>query len=161
MFGIDDPAITASVRAYVKLLRATRAVVARTTPLLTHFGLTHTQLGVLEAILHLGPLTQRDLTRKLLTSPGNLTDVIDKLAQRALVVRAPCPEDRRRVRVALTEAGRALIEAVFPRHAQDIHRAMDGLTEADQVALGRLLRHLGQDPAITDAPIDSTDRAPK
>ena len=161
MFGIDDPAITASVRAYVKLLRATRAVVARTTPLLTGFGLTHTQLGVLEAILHLGPLTQRDLTRKLLTSSGNLTDVIDKLAQRGLVVRAPCPEDRRRVRVALTAPGRALIETVFPLHARDIHRAMNGLTEADQRALGRLLRHLGHDPEVTDAPIDTGCPAPK
>ncbi|HQT87922.1 MAG TPA: MarR family transcriptional regulator [Acidiphilium sp.] len=156
MFGVADPAVTASVRAYVKLLRATRAVVARTGPLLAEFGLTHTQLGVLEAILHLGPLTQRDLTRKLLTSPGNLTDVIDKLAQRELVTRAPCPEDRRRVRVALTEAGRILIETVFPLHAADIHRAMEGLSQAEQTMLSRLLRHLGQDPAALDT--DAQDR---
>ncbi|GAA5265416.1 MAG: MarR family winged helix-turn-helix transcriptional regulator [Acidiphilium sp.] len=150
MFGVADPAVTASVRAYVKLLRATRAVVARTGPLLAEFGLTHTQLGVLEAILHLGPLTQRDLTRKLLTSPGNLTDVIDKLAQRDLVTRATCPEDRRRVRVALTATGRTLIETVFPLHAADIHRAMAGLTQAEQTQLGRLLRLLGQDPDARD-----------
>ena len=143
MHGVEDAATIAAVRAYVKLLRASHAVVARTQPRLAEAGLTHTQLGVLEAILHLGPLTQRDLTRKVLTSPGNLTDVIDKLTKRGLVERVPCKEDRRSVRVVLTGPGRAFIEALFPDHARDIAAAMAGVAGADLAELGRLLRLLG------------------
>ncbi|MCF3947847.1 MarR family transcriptional regulator [Acidiphilium sp. AL] len=147
MYGVEDAATIAAVRAYVKLLRASRAVVARTLPRLAEAGLTHTQLGVLEAVLHLGPLTQRDLTRKLLTSPGNLTDVIDKLARRGLVERVACKEDRRSVRVVLTDSGRAFIEGLFPGHAEDIAAAMAGVTGVELAELDRLLRRLGKGAA--------------
>ena len=72
----------------MKLLRAGKAVLARVEPRLAAAGLTPTQLGVLEAILHKGPLTQRELGRKVLTSAGNMTDVVDKLEARGLVRRA-------------------------------------------------------------------------
>lgn len=143
MFGVDDPAVAAAVRAYVKLMRASRSVVARVEPMLTRAGLTVTQLGVLEAVLHKGPLSQRDLVRKVLTSPGNMTDVIDKLERRGLVCRGPIAGDRRQVQVTLTEAGRALISEVFPRHALDIAGAMAGLSQAETAQLDALLRKLG------------------
>ncbi|MGC9270836.1 MarR family winged helix-turn-helix transcriptional regulator [Acidiphilium sp.] len=144
MYGVEDEATKAAIRTYVKLMRASHAVSARTAPRLTALGLTHTQLGVLEALLHLGPLTQRDLSRKILTSPGNLTDVIDKLAKRDLVTRVACPEDRRSVRVVLTEAGTQLIQTLFPGHARDIAAAMAGVTGADLALLDDLLRRLGR-----------------
>ncbi len=143
MFGVDDPATVAAVRAYVKLMRAQRGVVARLEPALAACALTLTQLGVLEAVLHLGPLTHRELGRKLLTSPGNLTDVVDKLEKRGLVTRVRAEQDRRQVRVELTQAGRGLIEDIFPRHAADIAHAMGGLSPAELETLGHLLRKLG------------------
>ncbi len=156
MHGVDDPALRDAVRAYVKLMRATRAVQARVEPLLVREGLTLTQLGVLEAVLHKGPMTQRELGRKVLTSPGNMTDVIDKLAARGLVCRNREGADRRQVQVSLTEAGAALIGDVFPRHAADIGRAMAGLDHAAITQLDDLLRRLGMaaltPPPCTDAP---------
>lgn len=144
MYGVDDPAVEQAVRAYVKLLRATRSVVARIEPLLAEAGLTPTQLGVLEALLHKGPLSHRDLGRKVLTSAGNVTDVVDKLQARGLVRRIKVPEDRRQMAVELTADGKALIEELFPRHAADIGRAMAGLDAAELAQLDGLLRRLGQ-----------------
>ena len=141
---LRDAAISEALRAYVKLLRASKAVVARIEPLLAAEGLTPTQLGVLEAILHLGPMTQGELGRKVLTSAGNMTDLIDKLAARGLVERTRAACDRRRVSVDLTGAGRLLIERVFPRHANDIAGAMSGLGPDELHALGELLRKLGR-----------------
>lgn len=142
-FGVADPAAAEALRAYVKLLRAARAVVARVEPGLANAGLTLTQLGVLEAVLHKGPLTQRELSRKVLTSAGNMTDVIDKLERRGLVARSRKPGDRRAVRVELTAEGRRGIEALFPRHAGEIAAAMGGLTLAELQQLSMLLRKLG------------------
>lgn len=144
MFGVADPGTIAAVRAYVKLMRAQRSVVARLEPALAACALTLTQLGVLEAVLHLGPLTHGELGRKLLTSPGNLTDVVDKLERRGLVCRVRAERDRRQVRVELSQAGRALIEDVFPRHAADIAGAMAGLDAAELASLDGLLRKLGR-----------------
>lgn len=145
--GPEDGRIRETLRVYVKLLRAGKSVLARLEPGLASERLTATQFGVLEAILHKGPLTQRELLRKVLTSPGNMTDVVDKLARRGLVSRERSATDRRAVTVALTPEGRALIEALFPRHARDIAATMDALTESELQELGRLLRKLGRAPA--------------
>ena len=140
----DATRIAEALRAYVKLLRAGKSVLARVEPRLAACGLTATQLGVLEAILHKGPLTQRQLGRKVLTSAGNLTDVIDKLTARGLVERRRSPTDRRSVSVALTREGREMIEALFPQHASDIAAAMDDLSLTELQELGRLLRKVGR-----------------
>jgi MarR family 2-MHQ and catechol resistance regulon transcriptional repressor len=151
MFGVDDPAVEEAVRAYVKLMRAGRAVTGCLEHRLAARGLTGTQLGVLEALLHKGPLTHRELGRKVLTSAGNMTDVVDKLEARGLVRRVRGTADRRQVRVELTDAGRAMIELVFPPHAADIARAMSGLDHAELRALGELLRRLGMAATLSAA----------
>ncbi len=143
MFGVEDACTVAAVQAYVKLLRASRAVVGVVEPLLAARGLTTTQLGVLEALLHKGPMGQRELGRKVLTSAANMTDVLDKLQARGLIARCRGSTDRRSVTVGLTDEGRALIEGLFPRHAADIARAMGGLNRAELERLAALLRKLG------------------
>jgi MarR family 2-MHQ and catechol resistance regulon transcriptional repressor len=149
--GVDDPDIEEAVRAYVKLMRAARAVTACLERRLAAEGLTGTQLGVLEVILHKGPLTHRELGRKLLISAGNMTEVIDKLEARGLVRRMRDVADRRQVQVELTARGRALITKVFPRHAANIARAMRGLDKNQLRRLGNLLRTLGMTAARNDA----------
>jgi len=134
-------------------LRAGKAVLARVEPRLAAAGLTPTQLGVLEAILHKGPMTQRDLGRKVLTSAGNMTDVVDKLEGRGLVCRTRSSSNRRIVSVALTPAGQALIQGLFPRHARDIAAAMGGLSSAELAILDGLLRKLGLAAAAGDHPL--------
>jgi MarR family 2-MHQ and catechol resistance regulon transcriptional repressor len=153
---VTDPDVAKAVRVYVKLLRATRSVIGRLEPLLAAHGLTMTQFGVLELLLHQGPLPHREIGRKVLTSPGNLTDLVDKLQARGLVGRVRDPRDRRLVRVELTRAGRALVQDLFPRHATDIAATMDGLSCAELRVLEPLLRKLGmaaardRDPALVD-----------
>jgi MarR family 2-MHQ and catechol resistance regulon transcriptional repressor len=148
---MDEGAASGSaLSAYVKLLRAHRAVVTLVERGLVGTGLSLTQFGVLEALLHKGPLTQRELGRKVLTSPGNLTEVIDRLAARGLVRRGPSPADRRAVQVTLTEAGEGLIRRLFPPHAQDITRAMAGLQGAELTRLDELLNRLGHAAEAAD-----------
>jgi MarR family transcriptional regulator, 2-MHQ and catechol-resistance regulon repressor len=140
---VADPRIAAALDAYVKLLRAGRSVLARVEPRLAAAGLTPTQFGVMEAILHKGPLGQRELSRKVLTSAGNMTDLVDKLEARGLVRRARQKSDRRAVHVELTPAGRDLIEPLFAGHAGDIAAAMGELNGEELRQLSDLLRRLG------------------
>jgi MarR family transcriptional regulator, 2-MHQ and catechol-resistance regulon repressor len=137
------PTETRALDAYIKLTRAAASVDARLAPGLAEAGLTPTQLGVLEALLHLGPLGQRTLGAKLLSSGGNITTVVDNLERRGLVRRERRDDDRRHVTVHLTTEGRRLIARVFPSHVREIVAAFSALTAAEQEALGRLAKKLG------------------
>lgn len=92
----------AALDAYIKLMRAADSVTARLDPLMRAADLTVGQFGALEALLHRGPLCQRDLGRKLLRSGGNITVVVGNLARRGLVRRHRGRQDRRFVTVTLT-----------------------------------------------------------
>ena len=137
------PAEVRALDAYIKLTRATSSVASRLAPGLARAGLTPTQLGVLEALLHLGPPGQRTLGAKLLMSGGNITAVVDNLERRGLVRRERRGDDRRNVTVHLTPQGRRLIESAFPAHVREIVEAFSALTAAEQDALGRLTKKLG------------------
>ena len=129
---------------FVKLVRATEAVSDRVHAHLRADRLTVSQFGVLEALLHLGPMCQKELGSKLLRSGGNVTMVVDNLEKRGLVRRERRPENRKFVTVHLTEEGRALVRLVFPRHVEAVVRELSILSAAEQETLGRLLRTLGR-----------------
>src|ERR1051326_8522227 len=57
--------------------------------------LTPTEFGILEALYHKGPLLLGDVQRKILLSSGGVTYTVDRLAEKGLVERQDCPNDRR------------------------------------------------------------------
>jgi MarR family 2-MHQ and catechol resistance regulon transcriptional repressor len=132
-----------ALSAYVKLTRASESMTARIHGHLADAGLTVSQFGVLEALYHLGPLSQGELAKKILKSSGNITMVIDNLEKRGLVNRERNQEDRRVYVVRLTVEGRRLIGSIFPRHAAKIVEEMKALTRTEQEELSRLCRKVG------------------
>ncbi len=139
-----DPEEVRALDAYVKLTRAVSALEARLSARGAYGELTATQFGVLEALYHLGPLCQGELSTKLLKSGGNLTFVVDNLLKLGLVARQRDATDRRRVVVTLTEAGRAWIADRFPQHATNITAEFAVLTAEEQQQLAALCRKLGR-----------------
>jgi len=129
-----------ALKAFTKLIRAAETVTAEAHCLLPESGLTISQFGVLEALLHLGPLCQKEIAGKILKSTGNITQVIDNLEKRNLVTRKQNPDDRRYYAIHLTEEGRRFIAAVFPVHAKRIAAAMSCLSLEEQQQLGKLCR---------------------
>ena len=128
---------------YVKLVRAAESVMSRVHRTADLDGLSNSQFGVLEALLHLGPLCQRELGVKILKSSGNITMVIDNLERRGLVERRRDQGDRRYVTVYLTDTGREVIRAIFPRHMERIKDELGILSPSDQEDLARLCRTVG------------------
>ena len=141
----DSPEVQArALNAFVKLMRSTNALQGALLPQLQkEFGLTESQLGVLESLHHLGPLSQSDICQKILRGGSNVTTVVDNLERGGLVRRERGESDRRVQVVHLTESGRALITRAFPIHAARITRLMAALDEDEQRELGRLCRKLG------------------
>ena len=128
---------------YVKLMRAAESITSRVHKHLSSVGLTVSQFGVLEAIFHLGPLSQKDLGRKILRSSGNITMVIDNLEKRGLVRRKRDASDRRMFIVHLTIEGQRLIGKIFPSHSALITNELSVLNATDQKILGDLCKKVG------------------
>ena len=135
--------VVRALNAYINLARASGSVLARLSAHAEAHGLTLGQFGILEALLHLGPMCQAELGAKLLRSGGNTTTVLDNLERRGLVRREPEKTDRRKIRICLTASGRRLISGYFPSHAEAVTKELGRLTAREQEELRRLCRKLG------------------
>jgi MarR family 2-MHQ and catechol resistance regulon transcriptional repressor len=133
-----------ALKLYTQLMRAANAVTEKMHRHLPRKKLSISQFGVLEALLHLGPLCQKDIGKKILKTSGNMTLVIDNLEKRGLVRREKDPEDRRKLQVSLTPEGRDLIQSIFPVHSRIAGKVFSSLDPVEQTTLGKLLKKLGQ-----------------
>lgn len=135
----ENPAL----KLWVVLSRAHKAVAALDRADVERHGLTPSEFAVLEALYHKGSLLLNEIQRKILVSSGGITYLVDRLENRGLVERRPCPEDRRASYAALTGEGEALIGSIFPEHEQALERALSGLSAEEQREATRLLKKLG------------------
>lgn len=136
-------ATATALKTWVVLARAQEALTELARKDVARHGLTLGEFGVLEALHHGGPMKLGEVQRKLLVSSGGVTWLVNRLTERRLTERVPCPDDRRATFVGLTAQGEALIARVFPEHAEMIRRAMGALTIREQQQLGALLKQLG------------------
>ncbi|WP_338776057.1 MarR family winged helix-turn-helix transcriptional regulator [Streptomyces sp. DG1A-41] len=74
----------------------------------------------------------QDLARALEWEKSRMSHHIARMAGRGLVVREECPDDGRGAFVAITEAGRAAIEAAAPLHVEAVRELfLDHVTPAE------------------------------
>ncbi|HYO52983.1 MarR family transcriptional regulator [Archangium sp.] len=135
---------TRALDTFIKLTRATETLGSELQKHLASLEITPPQLAVLEALLHLGPMSQSELGRKLLRSNPNMTALLDTLERNEWIQRERSPEDRRVVVVSLTPEGRRVIEKIFPAHAAHVAALLGALTAEEQEQLGALCKKLGR-----------------
>ena len=132
------------IHVWLVLWKAARAVEAQAEHSIARFGIGRSDFGVLEALLHRGPLSPKQLGEKVLLTSGSMTAAVDRLESRGLVQREDDAEDRRACIVRLTQAGRRLIERAFAQHRKDMEEALTEFSPEDRRALLPLLRQLGR-----------------
>lgn len=91
-------------------------------------GLNPTEFAVLELIYNKGDQPIQKIGEKVLIASSSITYVIDKLEKKSLIVRRPCPKDRRITYAALTNEGTALMNNLFPKHKAAMKGIFGGLT---------------------------------
>lgn len=80
-----------------------------------------------------------ELARAADLNPSAMTRLLDKLEERGFTTRIDDPDDRRAVRVALTETGRAMWTDIHQCGLRVRERALRGLSDTEQETLLRLL----------------------
>ncbi|CTQ63673.1 MarR family winged helix-turn-helix transcriptional regulator [Roseibium alexandrii] len=105
-------------------------------------GLTVTQIAVLFLLNEKDGQPVSEIANRLSMGKSSLTGLIDRMSEKRLVKRSPCPIDGRVTRVYLEETGRtAAQEAAL--HTQHYNAALLApFTEDEQDVIGRFLHHL-------------------
>jgi MarR family 2-MHQ and catechol resistance regulon transcriptional repressor len=130
-------------RALQALLRAEASVRRTLAAELERAGVSAAGFSALVVLTTAGgSLELRILRRRLGWSKANATEVVDTLEARALVARRRLDHDRRTAAVDLTHEGRALVERLFPGHADRVSRAFDALDEGEKRSLAKICRKL-------------------
>ena len=105
-------------------------------------GLTASQAEVLFTLGNQPPMSCKEIGINTLITKGTLTGVVDRLEERGLVRRQFSSEDRRSIRVTLTETGSALFEDAFPKHIAHLKQRFDRLDRKQIEAITLSLRQL-------------------
>jgi DNA-binding MarR family transcriptional regulator len=128
-----------------RVVRLQRFLDRRTEAVVAAHGLSIGESNVLAALRRAGPphtLTPTELYRGLLLSSAAMTHRLDRLQELGYVHRSRAEHDRRQVLVALTAAGRAVVDAVMDDYTAHLNTVLGVLEAAERDQLERGLRAL-------------------
>jgi DNA-binding MarR family transcriptional regulator len=129
--GLDDPGLTA-LGLLAETCGGLHAIIA---PELESFGFS---MSAFEVVLRLarspgGRLRMAELTAQCTLTSSGLTRVVDRLERAGLVVRQPCPSDRRGSYAVVTAAGLEHLTQALPAHTATIRRCYTEVLEPDEL----------------------------
>ncbi|HEU0054204.1 MAG TPA: MarR family winged helix-turn-helix transcriptional regulator [Longimicrobium sp.] len=130
-----------SLRTLVRALRVSTRAVER------EIGISGAQLFVLQRLADAPARSVNELAERTRTHQSSVSTVVSRLVERGLAARTPSAEDARRMEIAITGDGRALLDAA-PRSAQErmieaLGRMPDERVRALADGLAALVREAG------------------
>jgi len=102
------------------------------------------EFTVLMLLLANDDVTPSLISRTLAMSAPNLTQLLDRLAERGLVARERSPHDRRAQHIRLTRTGRALAKRAHEISVAMEEPALQHLSEAERAMLFELLQRVAR-----------------
>ena len=143
----------------IALRRMIRSIELHSRSLMGSHGLTGPQATLLRALKD-GPLTAGDLADRINLSQGTVTDILNRLEQRQLLALSRDNAARRRVIVALSPEGLALVSSAPPLLQERFSARFNQLPEWEQsqllAALQRIAHMMNADDKEPLAPILTT-----
>jgi DNA-binding MarR family transcriptional regulator len=89
-------------------------------------------------------LRQVEIAEQVLLSNSGLSRLIDRIEDQGLVERVSCPSDRRAFFVCLTDAGREMLERMWPVYARGIAEDFLPALGSDLAGVRRTLESVGE-----------------
>jgi MarR family transcriptional regulator, 2-MHQ and catechol-resistance regulon repressor len=140
---MDNQSVEKSLKLFIVLSRAYKAINEHVNKAIQTKGLNPTEFAVLELLYHKGDQPMQQIGGKILLASGSITYVVDKLEQKGLLRRIACPNDRRVTYAQITDQGKTFIEEIFPEHAKQIDTLMSSLSDSEKTQAIDLLKKLG------------------
>src|SRR5271155_5291062 len=128
---------------WLVMMKAMRALTRYAASGIEETGLGLSDFGVLEILLHKGPLPVNTIGPIVDLTPGSISIAVDRLVAKGLVSRVESAEDRRVRIVALTPRGKDLIASAFRKHSGQMKRVFSELSPEELRALEMALKKVG------------------
>jgi MarR family 2-MHQ and catechol resistance regulon transcriptional repressor len=145
--GVQEP-----VHVWLVMMKAMRALTKYAAADIEETGLGLTDFGVLEVLLHKGPLPVNTIGPIVDLTPGSISIAVDRLFAKGLVSRVESAEDRRVRMVALTPRGKDLIVAAFRKHSGQMKRLFSELSPEELRSFEVALKKVGKRAAALLVP---------
>jgi MarR family 2-MHQ and catechol resistance regulon transcriptional repressor len=129
---------------WLVMMKAMRALTRYAAAGIEETGLGLSDFGVLEILLHKGPLPVNTIGPIVDLTPGSISIAVDRLFAKGLVSRVESSEDRRVRIVALTARGKALIDSAFRKHSGQMRKAFAELSPEELRGLEAALKKVGK-----------------
>src|SRR3989441_5505763 len=130
--------------AWLVLMKAMRALTRYAATGIEETGLGLSDFGVLEVLLHKGPLSVNTIGPIVDLTPGSISIAVDRLFAKGLVSRVESGEDRRVRIVALTQSGKDLIVSAFRKHSGQMRKVFSELSPGELRGLEVALKKVGR-----------------
>lgn len=140
-----------TLRAWLTLLNASNTIKKSVdAQLRSRFGVSISRFDIMSALDRRDPegLRAGELSRQLMVTEGNTTQVTAPLIRDGYVERRTSPQDARGVIFSLTPEGRALFNEMATEHKEWIHDAFANLSAKDIADLRTLLDQLEPDSSM-------------
>ena len=144
--GPPDPAFRLDEQIGHLLRRAYHAASGHFAQRLKPYRLKPQQFATLARLAEMGPTAQTELGASVRMARANIHVMVERLKARGLVETRSDPDDSRRRIVALSEAGRALVETLVPLDLASTEDALAPLDARERETLYRLLRKIEANP---------------
>jgi len=129
---------------WLVMMKAMRALTRYAAAGIEETGLGLSDFGVLEVLLHKGPLPVNTIGPIVDLTPGSISIAVDRLFAKGLVSRAESAEDRRVRIVALTPSGKDLIASAFRMHSGQMKRVFSELSSEELRGLETAVKKVGK-----------------
>ena len=129
---------------WLVMMKAMRALTRYAAADIEDTGLGLSDFGVLELLLHKGPLPVNTIGPIVDLTPGSISTAVDRLLEKGLVSRVESAEDRRVRIVALTPCGKDLIAGAFRKHSGQMKRVFSELSPEELRGLEVALKKVGR-----------------
>jgi DNA-binding MarR family transcriptional regulator len=135
------PEIDSILEAILYLYTESRRL---TKELARQVDLTGPQLTVLKMLEGLGDLSLSELSERIRAQNSTVTGIIDRMERESLVVRMRSTEDRRVVKIKLTDKGSKIARAIAVEPMEIFRGALDGLSAGETRDLLKILTKIAR-----------------
>jgi DNA-binding MarR family transcriptional regulator len=149
-----------SLRAWLQLIKCSKRVEQEMSGRLReHYQSSLSRFDVLAHLFEAGEqgLSTTQLANRLLASKGNITRLLDRMAEDELIRRQPNPTDRRISDVFLSKKGAEAFSRMAPAHQIWSDEVFDVLSDAEKETLIALLSRVRQRLERKPAPPRDTE----
>ena len=129
-------------KVVIGILRASNLLVDDLKKTLKNYPINTTEFSVMEFLYSKGEKSIQEIRDRILLASGSATYVVDNLERKKYVRRIVNQNDRRITYIKLTQAGKDLINDIFPTHKKNTKEIFNDLTNEELITLKEILKKI-------------------